>query len=61
KHKRAVRYLREALRIDPHFTEARLSLAEAYGALGMASEAAAETRRSYARDPDVQAAVDLLE
>jgi tetratricopeptide (TPR) repeat protein len=61
RHKRAVRYLREALRIDRHMTMARLSLAEAYLVLGMTGEAEVEVRRSYALDPGAADAVDMLE
>ena len=61
RHKRAVRYLREALRIDRHMTMARLSLAEAYLVLGMGAEAEAEARRAYALDPDAADAASMLE
>lgn len=61
KHRKALRYLRQALRLDPHLTEARISLAEALGVLGMAGEAEAELRRAYALDPAAEEARELME
>jgi tetratricopeptide (TPR) repeat protein len=61
KHKRAVRYIREALRIDHGLTEARLSLAEAYLELGMTKEAGREVARAYALDPEAGEARKMLE
>jgi len=61
RNKKAVRYIREALRLDPSFTEARLSLAEAYGRLGKAEEAKREAMRAYHMDQEAEEARRQLE
>ena len=61
KNKRAIKYLREALRIDPRFAEARLALAQAYLVQEMRPEAAKEAWRALTLDPDDAEAQAIVE
>jgi tetratricopeptide (TPR) repeat protein len=56
KTKRALRFLREAVRLDPRLAEARVALGEAFDATGMGKEAMREAKRAMALDPDSEAA-----
>jgi tetratricopeptide (TPR) repeat protein len=59
--KRAMKFLREAVRIDNQLLEARLAMAECHSLLGEREPAIREARRALAIDPGSEDALALME